>query len=314
MSRARELADSYTDNEVDSKPTGFKNYIINGAFDVWQRGTTGTTGYIADRFANASGVTASSLVASGLSEFPNCLSITGTTGNITTVQKIEQVNINKLNGKQVTVSFWMRQTVGSSSGLMNVLTPTVKDNYSAITVDSYDIGIVPSTWTKYTQTFTVTQDMADYGLGISVGVNPASNNTIQLTGMQLEEGSVATPFENRPIGLELSLCQRYYERLTNINTPFIMYTPNGDTRVSIPFKVQKRMVPECTISGAISSLAVGTSGNATNMWLTISSVGEKTVDGIYSIMVTNPSVLQHCGVIAAGQGHCELTATANSEL
>ena len=31
--------------------------------------------------------------------------------------------------------------------------------------------------------------------------------------VQLEEGSVATPFENRPYGLELSLCQRYYQKL-----------------------------------------------------------------------------------------------------
>ena len=36
------------------------------------------------------------------------------------------------------------------------------------------------------------------------------------TMIQLEEGSVATPFELRPIGLELSLCQRYYQA-SNIN-------------------------------------------------------------------------------------------------
>ena len=41
------------------------------------------------------------------------------------------------------------------------------------------------------------------------------NNYMAITGVQMELGSVATPFERRPFGTELSLCQRYYARITS---------------------------------------------------------------------------------------------------
>jgi hypothetical protein len=40
-----------------------------------------------------------------------------------------------------------------------------------------------------------------------------SGATFYITGVQLEKGSVATPFEQRPYGMELALCQRYYYRV-----------------------------------------------------------------------------------------------------
>lgn len=53
-------------------------------------------------------------------------------------------------------------------------------------------------------------------------ISPASGNwtlpniPIAATNVQLEEGSIATPFEQRPIGLEMSLCERYYEHVTGV--------------------------------------------------------------------------------------------------
>ena len=84
--------------------------------------------------------------------------------------------------------------------------------------------------------------------------------------VQLERGSVATPFEQRPIGLELSLCQRYYESvMASVNG--IVHFGNGDYRGSdIKFKVTKRVVPTAyptTIE--VSGFALGSSGAGVNL-------------------------------------------------
>jgi hypothetical protein len=52
----------------------------------------------------------------------------------------------------------------------------------------------------------------------AVSVVGTSGATFYITGVQLEAGSVATPFERRPYGTELALCQRYYYK----------FAPGGD--------------------------------------------------------------------------------------
>lgn len=56
-------------------------------------------------------------------------------------------------------------------------------------------------------------------LGATGAVSVVSTNgaTFYITGVQLEAGSVATPFERRPYGTELALCQRYYD-VVSVNT------------------------------------------------------------------------------------------------
>jgi hypothetical protein len=91
-----------------------------------------------------------------------------------------------------------------------------------------------------------------------VGTNGA---TFYITGVQLEAGSVATPFEQIDIGTELFMCQRYYEELTsNANSNNVAWGgsyPIGGVaqgQVTSFFKVPKRSSPTVTVSAASTFL------------------------------------------------------------
>jgi hypothetical protein len=70
------------------------------------------------------------------------------------------------------------------------------------------------------------------------------NATFYITGVQLEAGTVATPFERRSYGAELSLCQRYYEACSFQGGSFA--NSSSYFTVTVPFKVTKRATPTIT--------------------------------------------------------------------
>ena len=78
-----------------------------------------------------------------------------------------------------------------------------------------------------------------------------TNNEFYLTGVQLEEGSVATPFEHRPYGTELILCQRYYQNYKNqmsTNNQFLMKNAYWESQTFI-YPVEMRGNPSVTTGG-----------------------------------------------------------------
>ena len=69
---------------------------------------------------------------------------------------------------------------------------------------TYTTGTLATSWASFTQ--------ANAAVGQVNAINSTSNN-IYITGVQLEVGDTATPFEHRSYGEELSLCQRYYQQI-----------------------------------------------------------------------------------------------------
>ena len=70
-----------------------------------------------------------------------------------------------------------------------------------------------STFTGGTVSATLESDTAaNRAAGIG-SIFASTDNTLEITGVQLEVGSQATPFEHRSFGEELALCQRYYYRV-----------------------------------------------------------------------------------------------------
>ena len=107
----------------------------------------------------------------------------------------------------------------------------------------------------------VSANYSNYAAG-QVDVLGQANSYFQITGVQLEEGNVATPFEHRSYGEELALCQRYFQ-----NGQSIFYDNlNTTTRhryLSVPFPVHMRATPTVvkTSNGTITG---GTNGSTIN--------------------------------------------------
>ena len=299
MSRARELADSYTDNEVDSKPSGFKNYIINGDFDIWQRGTqfeftAETHRYHADRWLTAqfgSGGTQTisqitSLVDGGNDYVLRCFQTTAC--NNKTVQILDNYSSKSLRGRKMTVSFWYRAKGGISSLIIQRTdTQTYSSEFASNTPEGSGTIIGASsgltsdeTWRYASYTTVTTHQNGYFHLVFSQPV--AINDYYEIARVQVEEGSVATPFEQRPYGLELSLCQRYYEVVTGYIRNDYRSDAVATFGSAISYKQSKRGVPILTkitesYSGATAGLidVIGSSLEAA----VVTATGSVTIGG-----------------------------------
>jgi len=92
----------------------------------------------------------------------------------------------------------------------------------------------------------------------TVSVVGTSGATFYITGVQLEKGSVATPFEFRSIGQELGLCQRYYEEIGGGTNVYPIFSGYASTNVDVPFGflVQKRSNPTMVLAGTWNTVNV----------------------------------------------------------
>ena len=123
-----------------------------------------------------------------------------------------------LGGQQTFVSYPFTYTISTANTwtqiVITVPGPTI-GSWNATNLTGIELIFGLGVGTVYSGTAGLWQS-ANYQSAIGatsvVGTNGA---TFYITGVQLEKGSVATPFENRPYGLELSLCQRYYQKITD---------------------------------------------------------------------------------------------------
>jgi hypothetical protein len=208
---------------------GLRNLIINGGMQTYQRGSivaTTSGAYTLDRwFVTPTGasVTVTQSTSSPPTGFSAYLNVAGAASvtNCTIYQRIESVNcVNLTNGSTVTVSGYIYQSTGSSvsTATISLYAATSQDStYTTLAATAYTIpSIATGTWTKFSNTFTLTSACTN---GVEVLLTLGGSLTtgiLGLTGVQLEAGSQATPFEWRSYGVELDLCLRYYEMVPSM--------------------------------------------------------------------------------------------------
>jgi hypothetical protein len=111
----------------------------------------------------------------------------------------------------------------------------------------------------------------------AVSVIGTLNATWYITGVQLEVGSVATPFERRPYGTELSLCQRYYQQIGKTNNvsyqPYAIGSVGSSTVAGAIFSlpVTMRATPTFTFNSPTNTIVSPPATSATNVTLDIAS-------------------------------------------
>ena len=111
-----------------------------------------------------------------------------------------------------------------------------------------------------------------------------------LDKVMVEEGTVATPFEHRPISVELSLAQRYFEVIeTNNNLPLYLDASNSNYRhIRIFYKTTKRATPTVLASSGLTLDSLGTSVDSKSYYI---NVGNSTSSANITSRITIESEL-----------------------
>ena len=264
------FSDSTQFNTANS--LGMRNRLINGAMDFWQRGTsfsnpTSTTTYTADRWScyrssyttnmsisQVTGLTIGTGINRNALRIQRTASDTNTTGLFAT-QSIESINSKDLAGQNVTISFWARVGANFSATQLgvSVVSGTGTDEFlrGAYTGFNAFINTSVTLTTSFQRfSFTGTVPATANELSVSLGYTPTGTagaaDYFDITDVQLELGTVATPFERRPYGMELALCQRYYVKGYFLNGIYGGTAVQGLIQTPVPM----RTTPTTTIGGA----------------------------------------------------------------
>jgi len=312
---------------------GFKNRIINGGMSIWQRGTSFTVGassytYTADRFKTFSANTATTVsrntsVPAGFQyslQLQRPAANTGTS-SLSSVQMIESSNCFDLAGQSITLSFWAKAGANYSGGNLTVqaLSGTVADqggdpySWTGLSAFINTTQAITTTWTRYS--FTATVSASALEMASAIAFTPTgtagADDSLYITGVQLERGSTATSFDYRPYGTELALCQRYCFKYTVASSygPYFMAHGINTTagRGLLKFPQTMRSSPSLTFPAA--SQFLWSFGNA----LSVIALAEQGYDQS-SIDFTSTGLAANGGYMITSNANTTSYILASAEL
>ena len=306
MTRARDTANTQENIGGSVAPiVGAKNIVINGGIDFWQRGTTFTGfnpgAYSADRWGITSTGTGINTTVTQDTSTPNASikyaikyqQVSGTSTGVTEWrgrQFIEVSAVRPLQGKFITTSFWYKSNLTGNHVIRVGIFQATGSGLDSLQSFSYPTANV---WQYVSVTHsclvgTTGWSVAENQAGAFLDVGPsqtsyAANDYFEFTNMQLESGSVATPF-SRAGGTyqgELAACQRYYYRIGGSYVYEILGVGNarsttvGDVVLSMP--VTMRTAPSSIDFSSIALLRDFGSSPIAITSVAFSGAGKNTV-------------------------------------
>lgn len=259
--------DGSSDKTIDI-PIHNHNLLINGDFQVWQRGDVfdiGVTKYTADRwicFFSATEGYKKYSISNNLERL--CVLPPADGGKYLVYQhtELDDSLIRKIRGKTLTLSVKVISNVVHTIGLgVHILYNDKNKTYK--TLGNKRQSCVAGEYTIINMSFVVPED-ADFNdvksLQVTIGSGVA-NAPVYFDYAKLEIGSVATPFVPRNYGEELQLCKRYYEYM---GTSLIRNMSSIESKTAFiltqNYKTEKRVTPTFSIShiGSYNNSSVDT--------------------------------------------------------
>ena len=267
------------------------NVIINGAFDIWQRGTSfapvTNNAYAADRWQVQATVASSSrtvqrfALASAISGLENVdyylRSTINTIGSGTNTRMRHRIeNVSTLAGKTVTLSWYGKVNLPGNYRVW-VLQDFGTGGSTQVTASDTNVAYTTS-WTRMSVTFNMPSIVGktigtDSSIILDFFQGDTTGSVFEITGVQLEENPQASAFKrNQPnIQAELAACQRYYVRYSGTTNSRFFFgaqttTTTSVAQVSLP--VTMRVAPAApsfsnlvwsdniTATAAISAIAL----------------------------------------------------------
>lgn len=272
-----------------------KNKIINGDFNIWQRGTSFNTQsvYTADRWFMVIGASGAATVSqqaftpgtAPVAGYESQYFIRYSSANAVDARLLQPIeDVRTFAGQTVTVSFWAKSA--TSDALSNVSFRQGFGTGGSANVDTTSGSFtLTSSWARYSATLSIPSISgktigANNNLRLTFDLKDSATYDFDLWGVQVESGNTATAFQTATGTLagELAACQRYFYKKSadssNAYAYFAQGTITSATRIRclVEFPTAMRSSPTITRAG---NMKVGTAGQA----VTASSIDMNTANG-----------------------------------
>ena len=298
------------------------NLLDNGAFNIAQRGTASATSittvakYLQDRWAGISGTsttaTLSNVTSSLPAQFTNAAQMQRNSSvsavvKTCVVQEIPTADITPLAGQPVTLSFWALAgsnfSAATSTLTAQVTTGTGTDEGlatwatgltgAASAIPTANAGVTLTTgWQRFAVTGTLPTNTTEAVVNFCftpVGT-AGTNDYFQITGAQLQRGTVASNFEFRPYGQELAKVQRYYwqwaETVSSTADSSALCAAQSTTVAICKFPLHVTMRTAPTVACTAGTLKRQVAGTDTTVSACAAAATTNGVTGVDAVSIT----------------------------